>query len=110
MKFLFQLQFVPNCFSRFFSLKIMKLKGNLLTDVPFRIFLLPHLQTIDLSQNQLTSLPGSVMRRYLFKLDTLDVSGNERLLECEIERPPKIPVCTVSSLLEYSARVVVKKR
>ncbi|KAJ7407094.1 hypothetical protein WISP_127979 [Willisornis vidua] len=65
------------------SITSLKLSQNCFTKVPEAILLLPHLRSVDLSQNKITSLPGPVhwkssnLRELLFnhnQIDVLDLS------------------------------------
>uniref|UniRef100_A0A674GB46 Leucine rich repeat kinase 2 n=1 Tax=Taeniopygia guttata TaxID=59729 RepID=A0A674GB46_TAEGU len=65
------------------SITSLKLSQNCFTNVPEAILLLPHLRSVDLSQNKITSLPGPMhwkslnLRELLFnhnQIDVLDLS------------------------------------
>lgn len=69
---------LPEAIFNFPNLKILILKGNLLTSLPEKFTLLPNLEVLDLSQNNLYVLPKSIMN--LKKMKRLDLSDNLELI------------------------------
>lgn len=98
---------IPACLCRLTALKHLKLQANNLTEIPFRILLLPNLENLDLSHNQLKAIPGTVLRRYLRKLD---ISDNPGLMENEDQAPSKTTPSFTPNLIELAARSVLDNR
>ena len=105
------MKYFPASLSRFHKLKVLKLSNISANRIPFRIFLLPNLQELDLSKNCLLALPGTITKR-LKKFDKLDISENEFSqsdLATSIDMN-KMPKDYVPTLLEFSMRNTLKNK
>lgn len=101
--FLLQLTVLPDSIKKFRSLVTLKLGDNSLSALPLGIGNLLGLKYLELQNNSLLFLPGSMLQ---LRLAYLDVSHNVfRLLDI-----PENGCIEVPSLIEAAARVIIHSR
>ena len=94
---------IPERIGKLGALVTLKICSNSLKFLPQSLGSLEHLKYLDASKNELTILPGSIRN---LRLAVLNVSHNNFVIS-EVSAIAKL---NIFSLLESSARVVLKSR